>query len=151
MRNRRTIFQPLFRVPRSTFRVSFGVGQGEIRLLGRSHTCATGDDRDRAGRGGGEVPRLPAARRAPARPRHASPAAAARHQDAGRTRRAARGSRRVAVRPRRPASVAARGGAPNRAGGRAGRTPTHPFPPHLFYPRPPGRPSPPPPWQTPPT
>src|SRR5207244_978447 len=82
---------------------------------------------------GGEVPRLPAARRAPARPRHAPPAAAARRQDAGRARRAAGGSRRVAVRPRRPAAVAARGGTRVGAGGGTGGARADRGRPDVFY------------------
>src|SRR5439155_1088425 len=82
------LFQPLFRVPHSAFRVSGGLGPREIRFLGGRDPRKTRSCGHSAGGRGGEVSRFPAARRAPARPRHTSPAAAARRQDAGRARRA---------------------------------------------------------------
>src|SRR5437660_721929 len=106
--------------PDDTRRV-WQVAPREVRLLGGGHARATGRGGDRTGGRGGEVSRRPAARRAAARLRHASAPAPARRQDAGRARRATGGSGRIAVRPRRPAAVAARGGADRRAGGGAGR------------------------------
>src|SRR6266571_207169 len=121
MRNSRGKSARLFRVPTSAFRVSGGVGHRKVRFLGSRDARKTRRSGDRAGGRGGEVSRFPAARRAAARHRHASSLASARHQDAGRARRAARGGNRVAVRPRRPAAVAPRGSADCRAGGGAGR------------------------------
>src|SRR6266513_1644488 len=108
------------RTPHSAFRTPGWVGEGKVRLLGRGHARAAGVSRRRSLRGGGEISRRPAARRAAARFRHASSLASARHPDAGRARRAARRSGGIAVRPRRPAAVAPRGGADCRAGGGAG-------------------------------
>src|SRR3989454_2739743 len=109
-RNRRANSPPLFRVPRSAFHVSVGVGKREVRGLGSSDPRQAGWRVHRPSGGGGEVSRLPARRRAAARSRRAPPAPTARAAHAGAARRAARGGDRIAVRARRPPLVAARGG-----------------------------------------
>src|SRR5881409_2457085 len=106
----------LFRVPISAFRVPGGVGEGQVRLLGRRYARATGGSRDRPPGGGGAVSLRPTTRRPPARSRHAPPAAPARAQDSRPARRVAGGSGRLAVRRCRPQAVAARSGGGSRAG-----------------------------------
>src|SRR5881397_2337246 len=98
------------------FRVPGGVGEGQVRLLGRRYARATGGSRDRPPGGGGAVSLRPTTRRPPARSRHAPPAAPARAQDSRPARRVAGGSGRLAVRRCRPQAVAARGGGGSRAG-----------------------------------